>query len=130
MKKIQSLTVNGNVTTMSNANLCSTEQAVHFILHVKIRKLVRERLIIKLVCHIRNIYQHTNTTQKCLTSKAHYISFSILLKTKAMVGESRRSDNGGEAERKDNNDTGNLINILIVTITVKMCPNTLWYKFH
>ena len=33
-----------------------------------------------------------------------------------MVGESRRSDNGGEAERKDNNDTGNLINILDVII--------------
>ena len=59
-------------------------------------------------------------TQKCLTSKAHHISFSILLKTKAMVGESRRSDNGGEAERKDNNDTGNLINILIVTKCVQI----------
>ena len=63
-KKIQSPTANGNVTTMNNANLCSTEQPVHFILHVKIRKLVPERLIIKLVCHIRNIYQHANITTK------------------------------------------------------------------
>ena len=35
-----------------------------------------------------------------------------------MVGESRRSDNRGEAERKDSNTKGNLINILVVTIII------------
>ena len=119
MKKIQSPIVNGNVTTMNNANFCSTEQAVHFILHVKIRKLVPERLIIKLVCHIRNVYQHPNIYPFILFDfykyKARHISFSILLKIKAMVGESRVSDSRGEVERKDDNDKGNLINILVVT---------------
>ena len=121
MKKIQSPIVNGNVTTMNNANFCSTEQAVHFILHVKIRKLVPERLIIKLVCHIRNVYKHPNITPKIFDFykyKARHISFSILLKIKAMVGESRVSDSRGEVERKDDNDKGNLINILVVTITL------------
>ena len=44
--------------------------------------------------------------------------FSILLKIKAMVGESRVSDSRGEVERKDDNDKGNFINILVVTITL------------
>ena len=106
---------------MNNANSCSTEQAVHFILHVKIRKLVRERLIIKLVCHIRNIYQHPNILFDFYKYKARHIFFSILLKIKAMVGESRVSDNRGEVERKDDNDKGNFINIPVVTIL--MYPN-------
>ena len=110
---------------MSNANSCSTEHAVPFIQHVKIRKLVRERLIIKLVCHIRNIYQHTNTypfihpkIYDFYEYKTSYIFFSILLKIKAMVGESRRSDDRDEAVRNDKGDEGNLINILVVTITL------------
>ena len=38
-----------------------------------------------------------------------------------MVGESRRSDNRGEAERIDSNTKGNLINILVVTIIFYYC---------
>ena len=38
-----------------------------------------------------------------------------------MVGESGESDNRGEVERKDDNDKGNFINILVVTITL-LCP--------
>ena len=49
---------------------------------------------------------------------ARHISFSILLKIKAMVGESRVSNNRGEVERKDDNDNGNFINILVVTIII------------
>ena len=41
-----------------------------------------------------------------------------MLKIKAMVGESRVSDNRGEVERKDDNDEGSFINILVVTITL------------
>ena len=35
-----------------------------------------------------------------------------------MVGESRVSDNRGEVERKDDNDEGSFINILVVTIII------------
>ena len=52
--------------------------------------------------------------------KARHIYLLILLKIKAMVGESRVPDNRSEVERKDNNDKGNFINIPVVTL---MYPN-------